>query len=113
MNPTNVVVIICSAIVGLIRLHVAWFNLTKYFPVMDGIFGKSTMEDGGTLVHWRVPVILATATDLAPFFSCMISIAVASSGHTAWGLRVQLATFSLLSICDLVRTPCTNDCKHV
>ncbi|RII24883.1 hypothetical protein CUC08_Gglean005698 [Alternaria sp. MG1] len=32
----------------------------------------------------------------------MISIAVASSGHTAWGLRVQLATFSLLSICDLM-----------
>ncbi|KAH8644029.1 hypothetical protein IG631_01493 [Alternaria alternata] len=101
MNPTNVAVIICSAIVGLIRLYVACLNFTKYFPVMDGIFGKGNVD------YWGVPVILATLTDLAPFFSCMISIAVASSGHTAWGLQVQLATFSLLSICDLVRTPCT------
>lgn len=113
MNPTNIVVIICSAIVGLIRLYVAWFNLAKYFSVMDGIFGKSTTADRDSLDHWRVPVILATATDLAPFCSCIISIAVASSGHTAWGLQVQLATFSLLSICDLVRTPCTNNCKHI
>jgi hypothetical protein len=93
MHPTNVVVIICSALVGLIRIPVTVRTLLAFRPV-----------DWEGLGSYLPPTILALLADIAPLVPCIVSIAFASSGLTAYGLRVQLVTFSTLSIVDLVRT---------
>ena len=95
MHPTNVVVIIFSALVGLIRIPLA----------IKFLFGVRFLDKD--LGNWRPTIILAPLTNIAPLIPCIVSIAFASRGLTAYGLQVQLITFSTLSLADLVRNPHT------
>jgi hypothetical protein len=95
MYPTNVAVIICSAIVGLIRFAMVVKNY-RGFEHADR-----------TTSLWSDPIFLSRLSEAIPSLLCILSIAFASCGLTQYGLSAQWAIFSTLSIFDLVRSPYT------